>query len=190
MALGNSCWGQPLCPTLGWKPLAHSPRQTSSNRLAPVGPSSQTEIEATISANDKDLLKSFGLIDKTLNQFGWFESLEFVQTCTPSYHIKMEQDFCLSTLRNWWSFMNFLGVPAKPGSFLANFSAGQVTWNIDPSLKLLVIAITIVISCRWMWCIWFIWWLWCVCVCKCIMCDDVYSHCISLHAILEKCIFI
>ena len=44
--------------------------------------------------------------------------------------------------------MNFLGFPAKPGSFLANFSAGQVTWNIDPSLKLLVIAITIVISCH------------------------------------------
>ena len=43
--------GQPLCPTLGWKPLAHSPRRASS-RLGPIGPSSQKEMQANHSATN------------------------------------------------------------------------------------------------------------------------------------------
>lgn len=155
MGLGNSCcWGQPLCPTLGWKPLAHSPRRASS-RLGPVGPSSQKEMQANHAAT-----KSWTSLDD-------FESVEFMetcQTCCVSYHIKME-DFGTHRLPLELVVFSRASLPNQVLSLQTSLLAKLPGRGLPPSLFSFSASIlgSHIMSINVMNVI-------IMCVCKCIMC--------------------
>ena len=123
---------------------------------------------------------------KILNQFGWF--------WISGIHGDMSDMLRILPYQNGrlWDPSTppgiggvFPGFPAKPGSFLANFSAGQVTWKrfAPKSFQLLGEHIRLTHhvdkchECDYHVCVSVL------CVC-CVF--SHFSHCISLHAILEN----